>query len=202
MKKRQKKKKNSKRPNLPRVIVSLSPCALLSLSSVLRQFSCFSRTFAPKKKGARAQLPLFTFLKLFFHTPSAPYSLFSLSLSRKFHPSRCCVSLSLCVATIDRRREGGCCASRCGEEGRERAREKRALSARRARSSKREREREKGSESTSDEREGREKEKSEKKQNSCATCCVKKKKERTHTKKSKNISVLICRDTRQRQSAE
>lgn len=201
MKKRQKKKKNSKRPNLPRVIVSLSPCALLSLSSVLRQFSCFSRTFAPKKKGARAQLPLFTFLKLFFHTPSAPYSLFSLSLSRKFHPSRCCVSLSLCVATIDRRREGGC-ASRCGEEGRERAREKRALSARRARSSKREREREKGSESTSDEREGREKEKSEKKQNSCATCCVKKKKERTHTKKSKNISVLICRDTRQRQSAE
>jgi len=202
VKKRQKKKKkNSKRPNLPRVIVSLSPCALLSLSSVLRQFSCFSRTFAPKKKGARAQLPLFTFLKLFFHTPSAPYSLFSLSLSRKFHPSRCCVSLSLCVATIDRRREGGC-ASRCGEEGRERAREKRALSARRARSSKREREREKGSESTSDEREGREKEKSEKKQNSCATCCVKKKKERTHTKKSKNISVLICRDTRQRQSAE
>jgi len=202
VKKRQKKKKkNSKRPNFPRVIVSLSPCALLSLSSVLRQFSCFSRTFAPKKKGARAQLPLFTFLKLFFHTPSAPYSLFSLSLSRKFHPSRCCVSLSLCVATIDRRREGGC-ASRCGEEGRERAREKRALSARRARSSKREREREKGSESTSDEREGREKEKSEKKQNSCATCCVKKKKERTHTKKSKNIPVLICRDTRQRQSAE
>jgi len=158
--------------------------------------------FCAQKKRCPSAAPSLHFFEAFLsHTVRSLLSLFSLSLPQISSFALLCLSLSVC--SDDRSEERGRLrVALWGGGKRESERETSSLCASRALEQEREREREKGSESTSDEREGREKEKSEKKQNSCATCCVKKKKERTHTKKSKNISVLICRDTRQRQSAE